>query len=195
MKADVKEIIKLGSILLIVSVISAVLLSIADGLTQGPIMAQRETASRLARQAVLKEATKFEKLDATLMDLMKENQPRLVDVHIGYAGTEQVGLVIKTTPGGYGGDIEVTTGVNMDGKISGVRIGTHLETPGLGAKAKEDPEFYEQFNGMNARKTINVSKVKRDENQIIAISGATITSDAVTEGVNLAANVYIKLLE
>ena len=81
---------------------------------------------------------------------------------------------------GFGGPIEVTVGVDTHGTVTGLSVGgsSFAETAGLGAKAKE-PAFTDQFVGKTAPLTLKVD--------VDAISGATITSRAVTDGVNTAA--------
>ncbi|QEZ70874.1 FMN-binding protein (plasmid) [Paraclostridium bifermentans] len=112
------------------------------------------------------------------------------EVYQGTKGGEVVGYTIKTTPKGYGGKVEVMVGISNDGKISGVKIGNHSETPGLGSKSA-DPSFKDQYNGKSTKTPLNIVKGNAsNENDIVAISGATITSKAVTAGVNAAMDVY-----
>lgn len=92
-------------------------------------------------------------------------------------------VVVNTAKEGYGGDISVMTGVDANGKVTGIDILSHAETAGLGAKATE-ASFREQFIGLIGG--ITVSKDKAGENSIDAITGATITSRAVTDAVNAA---------
>lgn len=94
-----------------------------------------------------------------------------------------IGHVVVNTAKGYGGDISVMTGVDADGKVTGVNILSHAETAGLGAKVAEQ-SFRDRFIGLIGG--ITVSKDKAGENSIDAITGATITSRAVTEAVNAA---------
>ena len=94
-----------------------------------------------------------------------------------------IGHVVVNTAKGYGGDISVMTGVDADGKVTGVNVLSHAETAGLGAKAAEE-SFRDRFIGLV--QGITVSKDKAGENSIDAITGATITSRAVTEAVNAA---------
>ncbi|MBO5410355.1 MAG: RnfABCDGE type electron transport complex subunit G [Clostridia bacterium] len=94
-----------------------------------------------------------------------------------------IGHVVVNTAKGYGGDISVMTGVDINGKVTGVNILSHAETAGLGAKAAED-SFRNQFIGLI--EGITVSKGEGGENSIDAITGATITSKAVTQAVNAA---------
>jgi len=92
---------------------------------------------------------------------------------------------------GYGGDIGIMVGVNMDeGKIIGAAVTTHSETPGLGATAKDDPAFVSQFKDLSVT---DVIKVTNDGGTINAMSGATITSRAVCDGVAGAMDTYKKL--
>jgi len=82
-------------------------------------------------------------------------------------------------------------GVNInDDKIIGMGVTTHSETPGIGSKAKTDPNFSNQFKGLAA---IEPCKVKPDGGQIDAISGATVTSRGVCGGVTNAADIYKRL--
>ncbi len=94
-----------------------------------------------------------------------------------------IGYVVVNTAKGYGGDISVMTGVDTDGKVTGVNILSHAETAGLGANATSE-KFRSQF--VNLVAGITVSKDKAGENSIDALTGATITSRAVTDAVNAA---------
>lgn len=92
---------------------------------------------------------------------------------------------------GYGGDVGVMVGINVDdGKLLGAGVTTHAETPGMGAKAKEDPSFVSQFKGVPIQESY---KVTNDGGKIDAISGATITSRAVAAGVTDVAGIYNRL--
>ncbi len=99
------------------------------------------------------------------------------------ASGETVGYVLKGHAAGYGGPVVVVVGVDKDLKVTGISFPETLpETAGLGQKATL-PEFYEQFAG----KTTKIAVKKgggAGENEIDAISGATITSTAVTNTVN-----------
>ena len=90
-------------------------------------------------------------------------------------------MVITTVANGYGGKIEVMTGIRSNGEVSGVNILSMEETPGLGARGKED-SFLRQYKGTD-NPNLAVSK---DGGGINALSGATITSRAITKAVNEA---------
>lgn len=190
MKLDVKEIIKLGLTLLLICAVSATLLAFTNGATIDKINEQRAIASENDRKAVLPMAEVFKPMDEAQYTELSGQFDKLMEVYVGYTGDTVVGYVIKTAPGGYGGPIEITTGLDMEGVVGGVRMGSnHQETPGLGAAAAL-PGFYEQYNGMDALAGITVVKANPVDNQILAISGATITSDAMTDGVNMATEVF-----
>jgi electron transport complex protein RnfG len=92
---------------------------------------------------------------------------------------------------GYGGEVGLMVGVDVENdKIIGAGVTTHSETPGLGARAKEDPSFVSQFKGYAITQP---AKVTADGGQINAMSGATITSRAVCSAVTDAGEVYQKL--
>jgi Na+-translocating ferredoxin:NAD+ oxidoreductase subunit G len=89
---------------------------------------------------------------------------------------------------GYGGDVGVMVAINVENDtIHGVSVTTHAETPGMGAKAKEDPSFVSQFKGKSIDSPI---KVTNDGGNINIISGSTITSRAVANAATDAAKVY-----
>ena len=92
---------------------------------------------------------------------------------------------------GYGGAVKCVVGIEADGKITAVEItDVANETPGLGQNATK-PSFYEQFSGKNSAITVVKSGAK--ENEVNAVTGATITSNAVTKSVNLALELYKSL--
>jgi electron transport complex protein RnfG len=100
------------------------------------------------------------------------------------------GIAFETFGKGYGGEVGLMVGIDLkENKLMGVGVTTHAETPGMGAKAKTDPEFVAQFKGLPTDQPI---KVTTDGGSINAISGATITSRAVTAAATEAAELYRK---
>jgi len=159
------------AILTIISLCAALMLALTNAVTVGPIAEASAKAADEARKAVLPEAETFEELahDDTVDSLFQ-----------GLANNEAVGYTATVTVTGYGGPIEITIGMDETGALTGLNVGgtKFAETAGLGARAKE-PEFTGQFVGKRTPVTLN--------QDVDAISGATITSTAVTKGVNLAA--------
>ncbi len=111
---------------------------------------------------------------------------------VGIMEGEARGVAIEASgKGGYGGNVGLMVGIDVkDGKLIGVGVTTHSETPGLGARAKSDPSFAAQFKGIPVDKPV---KVTQDGGAVNAISGATITSRAVCSGVTDAVALYEKL--
>lgn len=104
---------------------------------------------------------------------------------------EPRGVAFETFGKGYGGDVGLMVAVDLkEDKLMGVGVTTHGETPGMGAKAKTDPSFVAQFKGQSMDTPI---KVVADGGSINAISGATITSRAVSAAATEASEVYKKL--
>ncbi len=177
---------KLGATLFAICAVAALALGLTNQVT-APIIEERNIqANNASRQVVLPEAKEFKKLE----DINLEGTDGLVaEAYEGTNGPELVGYTIKTLPKGYGGKIELIVGISKDGVITGINIGSMTETPGLGTKAAE-PAFKDQFN-QKPTKELKVVKGKASgEDQIEAISGATITSAAVTKGVNAAIEVF-----
>jgi electron transport complex protein RnfG len=110
---------------------------------------------------------------------------------VGAFDGEPRALVFETTGKGFGGDVGLMVGLNFkDNTLMGVGVTTHAETPGMGAKAKDDPGFVAQFKGLPLDKPVNVTS---DGGLISAISGATITSRAVCSATNEAVKIYKEL--
>lgn len=100
-------------------------------------------------------------------------------------------VAFETFGKGFGGDMGVIVGVNLENdEIVGVGVTTHSETPGVGSKAKTDPEFCAQFKGLSINDPF---QVKADGGQIDALSGATISSRGVCGAVVAAGEIYKRL--
>lgn len=178
-----KENLRLGAILLIITAVAGLLLGSAYVVTKEPIAKQDELTKAEAMKEVLPEASEFKAKDAALEGVVKE-------VYEGTASEKVVGYAVKVAPKGYGGTIELTVGISTEGKVTGIKITSLSETPGLGANAPK-PKFSGQFKGKPIGKKLQVvKKAPSSGNEIEAITGATITSKAVTGGVNEAINFY-----
>ena len=97
-------------------------------------------------------------------------------------------IALETSGKGYGGDVGLVVGIDTTtDKIFGVGVTTHSETAGLGSKAKDDPKFAAQFAGVDIKGPIKVG------DPINALSGATITSNAVCSAAADAGEIYSRL--
>jgi len=112
-------------------------------------------------------------------------------VFVGKIGGKASNIAMESFATGYGGPVGVMVGINMDDdSVLGVGVTTHSETPGLGSRAKDDPEFVAQFKGGAVKDPFKVAK---DGGQINALSGATITSQAVCQATSAVGSAYQKL--
>lgn len=181
MDNQVKEILKYALILFIITAVSAALLAGVNMTTEGKIAENAEKAEQEALVQVMSGAEEFEALDESICA-----EYGALAVYTAKSGGETIGYCIKTAQNGYGGEIVSMIGVDNDGKVTGVSIISHSETPGLGANLTKE-SFREQFIGKG--KIGNVVKAGAKENEINAISGATISSKALTASVNSAVDI------
>lgn len=189
---NVGKMIKLGVILFVICIVAASLLAFVNQATEGKIAEQREIKSENLRKEVLPAADAFKPLEEAKLNEIKAANEKVLEVYEGLKGDQIVGYVVKTNPSGYSGPVEITTGISSEGKITGMRVGEHKETPGLGANSKL-PYFYQQYDGQSTSKPLVVVKANPKEGEILAISGSTITSNCVTTGVNFSVDV-VKML-
>lgn len=109
---------------------------------------------------------------------------RVVDAHD--ASGAVVGHVINaTSKEGFGGAISISAGIRKDGTLNGIAFLTIAESAGLGMNAR-DTDWYKQFENKQEERYEVTKSGATEANQINAISGATITSRAVTNAVNAA---------
>lgn len=173
----VKDIIIPAVALFAICLVATFLLGGTNMLTKDKIAEVAEKTAQEARLKVCPGATQFSE--------------KTVEVDgVEYAvfeGTdadgETVGYAVTAFDKSYGGEIQIMTGFDSDLKISGVEILSIDDTPGLGMNAKKE-EFRSQFSGKSGE--LAVSKQAQAENEIQALTGATITSKAVTRCVNAA---------
>ncbi len=182
-----KEMVKLGIILLLFSAISAGALALTNEITAPAIASSRRAADLENMQQVFSEADEFKPISEEELDEYKKLSPDLAELSLAYGAGQELGYVAKVITGAFGGNMEIILGFTGDGRIVGLRIGQHSETPGLGDNANE-PEFYEQFNGLSLKEDISLGSGSQASNEVEAISAATITSNAVLNGVNGLAN-------
>lgn len=171
---ETSNIAVLGLILLIITAVAGGILGVVNKVTEEPRMVQLEKAKKEAIQIVLPNATDFS--DVALDD----QYPNIKEIYQSESGSYAIKVLTK----GYGGEIALFVGVNSTGQVTGIHMLTHNETPGLGANANNE-SFKEQFIDLGPE-DIKVTKAEPKEQEIQALSGATITSKAVTSGVNIA---------
>lgn len=192
MNEQMKRMLQDAAILFIITLCSGLVLGFVYQLTKEPIAVQEKKAKDAACQEVFTDAAGFE--------VMEEEDIEAASQSIAAAGYEAqslsdktvkaldasgnlLGYVLTVTSGeGYGGDIIFAMGVRMDGTLNGISLLTIAETPGLGMKAEDI--LKPQFVNKNAEQYVYTKTGAMAENEIDTISGATITTRAITNGVN-----------
>lgn len=164
-------------------------------ITKAPIEAATKAATMEAYKEVLPAAETFdetgmdEKIAASADELMSQGYGNVyIDAAAAAldASGNSVGYVVSSTSkDGYGGEVKISVGIDGEGTVTGIAFLSLSETPGLGMNAEND-SFKGQFAGKNADKLTVTKTGSAGEDEIQAMSGATITSEAVTNAVNAA---------
>ena len=195
MDSEKKSMLKDALILFAITLAAGLLLGFVHDVTKEPIAEQKAKAKAEACRNVFADADSFEALAAEdgPTAYFMAGQDSNVDIDEVMRALDSSGqllgyVITVTDHEGYGGDIQFSMGVTLDGTLNGISLLNIKETAGLGMKAKE-PAFYGQYEGKQAEKFV-VSKDGGDGEPIDALSGATITSRAVTDAVNAALGYY-----
>lgn len=181
-----KEMLKNAGILLAITVIAGFILGAVYQITKGPIAEAEAAAAMEAYKEVFADAVDFAEIEVNVdaltaggitgSDIDKVMEAKGADGSVlGY-------VFVITNHEGYAGDIQFTLGVSMDGTTNGISILAISETPGLGMEAEN--VLKPQFAGKKAAQFQYTKTGAVSEEQIDAISGATITTNAITNGVN-----------
>jgi len=179
--------------LLIITLVAGLALGFVYNVTKEPIAAQNEKAKQESYKTVFSDAASFEPVDfsdSQIQDLCKKNGITGITMTEIMAAKDDsgadIGYVFNVTSSeGYGGDIQLAVGIQSDGTLNGYDTLSISETAGLGMNATKD-EFKNQYKGIKAEQleVVKDGSGASDDSKIDAISGATITSRAVTGAVN-----------
>lgn len=183
-----REMIKMVVVLVVLSSFSGGLLAAVRNNTKDKIELQQLTFVKgPAIMSILEGVS-----NDPIVDRFKiEHDGGTASFYVGVIDGQASKVAFESGGKGFGGDIGLMVGVDIEeDKILGVGVTTHSETPGIGDKAKTDPSFTKQFEGMDL---IDSFQVKTDGGQIDAITGATITSRGVAFGVTQAGALYKSL--
>lgn len=177
-KFSFKEIAVPAITLFLIAAICTAILAVTDSITASKIAENNEQAEIAARQIVFEEAKSFSDVktaeDATYVEALDES-------------SQVIGYVFTTSSKGYGGEIKIMTGISSEGSVTGLEILAIEETAGLGMNAKKD-DYKNQYVGQNG--SFTVVKSSAGDNEVQALTGATITSQAVTDAVNNAVELF-----
>lgn len=189
MNSDRKNMLKDAAILFVITLFAGLILGTVYQVTKEPIAAQKAKAEQEACMQVFAEAAAFEIVETTVFTDEQWKEQGFEGVAVGKvmkaedASGSILGYVMTVTDhNGYGGDIQFMMGIKTDGTLNGISLLAIAETAGLGMRAEE--VLVPQYAGKNVESFEYVKGGAQGDTQIDAISGATITTDAITTGVN-----------
>lgn len=182
-KKNREDIIKPVGVLLAICIIIPLALSITNKVTVKKI-AELEAANSKKNMQSLIDADNF-----------KECENGEITYHAAIKGGETAAYIFTESSKGYGGDVSVMTAIKPDGTVAGVAIlDVSGETPGLGQNAAKE-SFFSQYIGLKKGVSVLKNGAKAENNEVDAVTGATITSTAVTRAVNKALDDFEKVKE
>ncbi len=182
-KKNILGIAKSSLTLLLICLVVTAALAVTNKYTNGPIDEINKKTEQETMEQILK-AEKYETVKTTLDNID-------YNVNIAKDGEEVKGYIFSVKEKGYGGDISVMTGIDRQGTIIAVKvIDASNETPGLGQNVLRE-NFNNQYSGKT--ETVDVVKSEAKDNEITAVTGATISSKAVTRAVNKSREIFEKI--
>lgn len=196
-----KKIVHDALILTAFTLVLGLVLGIVYGITKDPIAAADAAKTQAAYQQVFADAESFEAYEnfdeEEAAALMEENgySDEIEDVQVAKdkSGNEIGYVITVTAKDASQANITFSVGIANDGTVNGYSITSIAETPGLGDKAKN-----EEFSGQFADKQVDsfsvVKQAPASDSEIEAISGATITSKAMANGVNACITYFQSIL-
>ena len=174
----------------VITLVAGLALGVVQDITAGPIATQQEKSKEEAYKTVFEDADTFEvySADDGLATALADNgftAQTIDEIMVAQDSSgETLGYAFTVTDSeGYGGDIQFAMGVQNDGTLNGISILSISETAGHGMKANTD-SFKDQFKNKKVEKFSYTKTGATSDDQIDAISGATITTNAMTNGVN-----------
>lgn len=196
MRSEAKNINSTGQLvlrLLIITLCAGLILGAVYTVTKDPIAEQQLLIADESRKMVLPEADSFAQVD---VQGVIEEGAEYGEIEEIYAGLNPAGDILGYTfairTRGYSANLCLTVGIDTAGVVQGVDISSHEETPGLGANAT-NVDFLGQYVGADGPLTV-VKTPTGQTGEVQALTGATITSRAVTNAVNMARDFFIGVL-
>ncbi|WP_150263225.1 RnfABCDGE type electron transport complex subunit G [Parvimonas micra] len=182
-----KETIKLTVRLFLITAIAGFVLAFANSFTSPVIKAREKAQYEAALKEVFADADKFETVEEGKLNTIKTKIKNIEKIEIAKKSDKTVGYVFKTLgKNGYGGDISMLMAVNIENKtIVGFKVLKHSETPGLGSRVTTD-EYAKSVVGNKVTEHLVKNLHPDAANDIQAITGTTISVNAVLNGLNAA---------
>lgn len=189
-----QDTIKMIVVLTIVCVLSALVLGIVNDITADKIAKQRQNAKfKAITSALPSDKVRYDNdpsMDTVIIPEWKEKDGTTKEIYLAKQQGKTVGIAFTSSSQGYNGLITIMIGIEPNEKLVGIEIIEHLETPGLGSRIENPELFKDQFYGKSIEGSeqgnLMVIKGKRAEKnwEIEALTGATISSNAVVQAIN-----------
>lgn len=167
--------IRYGFILALICIVASGLLAVVHSLTKLKIIAQAQEEEEMSLKEVMPQGEKF---------IPVKKGEEILYYKVNDKDDKFIGVAFKAEGDGYSSDIETMVGMTKDGTITNIKILSQNETPGLGMQVTE-PAFLNQFSNKNIKNL----------NEVQAITGATISSTAVIDSVQIKAKEIQKLIQ
>ena len=189
MKISGKFILKVAGTLTVISLITAFLLGLVNGVTKDKIAAIEAEKTRVAMSAVVPEGSEFtDALELTddVVAAAKAQGGTITELYGVTNGGAEAGYVAKVSASGSQGTITMMVGIDANKAITGVSVVSHSETSGIGTKVVDNKPnaagtpVLDQFIGMSGAGSLVVGKT------VTPISGATVSTKGITMGANAA---------
>lgn len=185
-----KDTIKLGIVLLIVTAIAGGILAFTNSVT-APIIAEQEMEGAFgAFMEIFPESDDFTPIDGSLLSDITSTHENVSEVYEVLEGDTVVGYAFNTSSAGYGGPITTISGFNLDGTVAGIRVTDNAETPNLGTVIVDNPEFRESFEGNTTSEPLVAVSGPSADNEVMLMTGATVSTEGVVNGVNAAREAF-----
>ena len=189
MKISGKFILKVAGTLTVIALVVAALLGVVNNVTKDKIAEQDAENTRIAMSAVAPEGSEFgDKMDISdaVAAVAFAQGGKIVEMYPMTNGGADAGYVVKVSASGSQGTITMMVGVDANKAITGISVISHSETSGIGTKVVgNEPNsagepVLDQFVGMSGSGSLVVGK------NVIAVSGATVSTKGITMGANAA---------
>lgn len=189
MKISGKFILKVAGTLTVIALVVAALLGVVNNVTKDKIAEQDAENTRIAMSAVAPEGSEFgDKMDISdaVAAAASAQGGKIVEMYPMTNGGADAGYVVKVSASGSQGTITMMVGVDANKAITGISVISHSETSGIGTKVvSNEPNsagepVLDQFIGMSGSGSLVVGK------NVIAVSGATVSTKGITMGANAA---------
>ena len=189
MKISGKFILKVAGTLTVIALVVAALLGVVNNVTKDKIAEQDAENTRIAMSAVAPEGSEFgDKMDISdaVAAAASAQGGKIVEMYPMTNGGADAGYVVKVSASGSQGTITMMVGVDANKAITGISVVSHAETSGIGTKVVDNEPnsagepVLDQFIGMSGSGSLVVGK------NVIAVSGATVSTKGITMGANAA---------